>query len=449
MSMRIYIDLFKNLYIRSRFFVLWALVVFFFVVSFFIPILFEISQWLLVIFLLVLLMDVWILFYNRKGITADRKLPNKFSNGDKNTIQLNVTNQYKFEVHLEVIDEIPEQFQIRDFLIKFKLPTNESQKHEYTLKPSFRGLVVFGSLHAYASTPIGLAKRRFSFPLHTEIAVYPSTIQLTKYDLSSLKYKVGKNGLKKIRKLGHTSEFENIKEYVQGDDIRTINWKATAKTQKLKVNQYQDERSQSVYCIIDTGRVMKMPFENLSLLDYAINASLVFSRLVLKKQDNAGIFSFSKRVENKVIADRRGIQMERIMEALYNIKTDHFESDFGNLYVDIRKNISHRSLLLLFTNFETIEDLKHKIHYLKAISKNHVLIVIIFHNTELDTLAHTFTDDTIQIFDKTIAEKFIYEKKLIVQELKKYGIQTILTKPKNLTLDTINKYLEVKARGLI
>lgn len=261
--------------------------------------------------------------------------------------------------------------------------------------------------------------------------------------------KIFEYGLKKIRRIGHTMEFEQIKDYVQGDDLRNINWKATAKSNRLMVNQYQDERSQPVYSVIDKGRVMKMPFDGLSLLDYAINASLVISNVALKKQDKAGLFSFSRKVENRVVAERRPSQMNTILETLYNLNTDFVESDFSRLYIDIKRSLNQRSLLLLYTNFETLDALHRQLPYLKAIAKNHLLVVIFFENTELQKLTKTSAKNTYDIFEKTIAEKFIYEKKLIVNELQKHGIQSILTAPEHLTINTINKYLEIKARGLL
>jgi uncharacterized protein (DUF58 family) len=194
---------------------------------------------------------------------------------------------------------------------------------------------------------------------------------------------------------------------------------------------------------------MKMPFNQLTLLDYAINASLVISNVALKKQDKAGIFTFSKRVENRVVAERRTSQMNLILEGLYNVNTDFFESDFGRLYADIKRNITHRSLILLYTNFETLDSLHRQLPYLKGIAKNHLLVVIFFENTELDKFIKAPAETIQQTYDKVIAEKFAFEKRLIVNELKKYGIYSILTTPENLTLDTINKYLEIKARGLL
>jgi uncharacterized protein (DUF58 family) len=236
---------------------------------------------------------------------------------------------------------------------------------------------------------------------------------------------------------------------VLGDDLRTINWKATAKRNQLMVNQFQDEKSQPIYSVIDKGRIMKMPFDGLTLLDYAINAALVISNVALKKHDKAGILAFSKRVENIVVAERRASQMNLILETLYNVNTDYFESDFSRLYADVKRNIKQRSLMLLYTNFETLDGLHRQIPYLKGIAKNHLLVVIFFKNTELDSIINNKSETVQQAYDKVIAEKFAFEKRLIVNELQKFGIQSILTTPKDLTLDTINKYLEIKARGLL
>jgi uncharacterized protein (DUF58 family) len=243
-------------------------------------------------------------------------------------------------------------------------------------------------------------------------------------------------------------EFEQIKEYVSGDDIRTLNWKATAKRNHLMVNQYVEEKSQSVYAIIDKGRSMQMHFNELSLLDYAVNATLAISNIVLKKQDKAGMLSFSTKLEDLVVAERRSSQMSLISEALHNIKTNFSESDFSALYAVVKRKITHRSLLILFTNFETIDGLNRQLPYLRALAKNHLVLVVFFKNTELDALTNAKATKVQEVYDTIIAEKFMYEKKRIVNELKKYGIQSVLTKPEDLTGDTINKYLELKSRGL-
>jgi uncharacterized protein (DUF58 family) len=390
-----------------------------------------------------------ILFGSKNGIKASRLTPEKLSNGDENRIEILIQNQYTFSINAKIIDEIPYQFQNRNFEIKRKIKTAFQDSFTYNLRPTERGEYFFGTLNIYVSSPLLLVAKRYRFAQDAMVPTYPSFIQLRKYDLIAFSNNLFQYGVKKIRRIGHTMEFEQIKEYVHGDDIRTLNWKATAKKKSLMVNQFQDEKSQSVYMIIDKGRVMKMPFNGLSLLDYAINATLVLSNIILKKQDKAGMFAFSKKVENRVYAEKRASQMQKVLENLYSIKTDFFESDYSRLYVDIKKNITQRSLLILYTNFETLEGLNRQLPYLKGIAKNHLLVVVFFQNTELNQLINKKTETIHEVYDKVIAEKFNFEKRLIVTELKKYGIYSVLTQPENLTLDTINKYLEVKARGIL
>ena len=420
-----------------------------FVLSYFFPMLYNASWYMLYVLIIFTLIDIIILFAAKNPIEALRETPEKLSNGDENEIIVRIKNKYTFPIYSRIIDEIPHQFQVRNFNIYRKIAAQSKDDFKYFLRPTERGAYFFGNLNVFASSPLRLVSKRFRFANNQEVPTYPSYIQLRKYDLMAFSNSFAQYGLKKIRRIGHTMEFEQIKEYVQGDDIRTINWKATAKRDQLMVNQFQDEKSQNVYMIIDKGRVMKMPFNGLSLLDYAINATLVLSNVILKKHDKAGIVAFSKKVENRVVAEKRQSQMQLILENLYKIKTDFFESDFSRLYVDIKNKINQRSLLILYTNFETLDGLHRQLPYLKGMAKNHLLLIVFFNNTELNELIDKKANNVQEIYDKVIAEKFAFEKRLIVNELRKYGIYSVLTQPENLTLDVINKYLEIKARGIL
>ncbi|WJS96936.1 DUF58 domain-containing protein [Flavobacterium johnsoniae] len=439
----------KSLYLNNFFFYVLLGIIGLFVCAFIFPNIYN-AVWLLVLGLVTFLgIDILLLYTVKTGIEAERITPEKLSNGDLNPIKISLKNHYNFSVLIKIIDEIPFQFQVRDFKILKTIDAATQKEISYELRPTERGEYLFGALNIYVSSPLKLISRRFIFDKNQMVPTYPSYIQLRKYDLIAFSNNLFQYGIKKIRRIGHTMEFEQIKEYVQGDDLRTLNWKATAKRNSLMVNQFQDEKSQSVYMAIDKGRVMQMPFDGLALLDYAINSALVLSNVILKKQDKAGLFSFSKKVENRVFAERRGSQMQKILETLYNIKTDFFESDYSRLYVDIKKNINQRSLIILYTNFETMDGLNRQLPYLKGIAKSHLLVVVFFSNTELNSIINKKTNTLQEVYDKVIAEKFMFEKRLIVNELKKYGIHSVLTQPENLTLDAINKYLEIKSRGIL
>ena len=413
------------------------------------PFLYSIAWILTTIVIVLLVLDIVLLYGNKYGIEGRRLLPDKFSNSDNNPVPITISNLYKIKVHLDVIDELPVQFQKRDFLFQVNLNPSETYNFDYKVRPVDRGEYYFGHLNIFVSSLLKIVKRRYRFQNQQMVMVYPSIIQMQKYDFLAISNSLTQIGLKKIRRIGHTSEFEQIKEYVLGDDFRTVNWKATAKHGELMVNQYQDEKSQPIYSIIDTGRVMKMPFNGLKLLDYAINSTLAFSNVALKKHDKVGMLSFSKKIETFLPALHKITYLNRILEALYNIDTKFSDSDFSLLYAQLKRKVTHRSLILLYTNFEHLSALKRQMPYLQAISKKHMLVVVLFENTELDGIIKLNAEDLQTIYHKTIAEKFAFEKRLMVKELQKHGIQTILTPPEKLTINTINKYLEIKARGLL
>ncbi|WP_025125457.1 DUF58 domain-containing protein [Myroides odoratimimus] len=441
--------LFKQLYLQKRVYIVLGTIIALFVLAFIFPILYKVVWGLFVLFFAIILVDITLLFNKKNRVDAVRILPEKLSNGDDNTIYISIENKYNITVQCDIIDEIPFQFQKRDFEITKTLAPKEQKTLSYTLRPTTRGEYVFGKLNVYVSSPLKLVSRRFVFCDDVTLATYPSFIQMKKYDLIAFSKNKYAFGMKKIRKIGTTTEFEQIKEYVLGDDIRNINWKATAKSSQLMVNQFQDENTESVYNIIDRGRVMQMPFNGLSLLDYAINSTLALSNVILKKNDKVGLMTFSENITNQLPAESKISQLQKVMEQLYRVNTNFVESDFGKLYAHIRHKITHRSLIILYTNFESLSSLKRQLPYLRAIAKNHVLLVVFFENTELTKLTEKKAKNTDDIFDKVIAEKFNFEKRLIVNELTKYGIQSILTAPEELSINTINKYLQIKAKGTL
>ncbi len=438
----------KSLYLTQRFFVLLFGIAMGFLFSYWIPFLYAVTWMAVVLMFFLVLIDISILFKD-KGITAERILPGKFSNSDENEVKLKIRNSRNFRLSCEVIDELPVQFQKRDFLMRFKLNPGQEKEVNYFVRPVARGEYHFGRLNVFSSGTLGLVKKRDTFNKDQMVKVYPSFLQMRNLDFLATDQRISRPGLKKIRRIGHTMEFEQIKEYVRGDDARTINWKATAKQGNLMVNQFQDERSQPVYSVIDTGRVMKMPFSGLSLLDYAINASLAFSNIALKKKDKVGLISFSNKIEFLLKANSRISQLNLIQEHLYNIETNYFDSDYGLLYSHLKKQLPQRSLLMLYTNFEHISGLKKRLASLKALAKNHLLVVILFENTSLHELIEARPGDVNVAAHQIVAEEFAQNKKLMLMELQKHGIQAVLSKPEELSINTINKYLEIKARGLL
>lgn len=410
--------------------------------------LFIMGKILLVFLAIILLAEAWML-YSQKGITASRHCSERFSNGDNNTIRIPVENNYPFSVKLKVIDEIPVIFQNRNISFYTTLKRDGKKVIEYKLRPVKRGEYPFGFIRVFVTVKTGLLSRRITCGKEDNIKVYPSYLMLHRYELLAMSNNLTEFGIKKIRRIGHHTEFEQIKEYVKGDDYRTINWKASARRHQLMVNVYQDERSQQIFNVIDKGRMMQQAFREMTLLDYAINASLVLSYIAIHKDDKAGLVTFNENFDSFVPASKQSNQMHIILDSLYNQKTSFGETDYSALCAHLGKHLHKRSFLILYTNFENIASMQRQLSYLQQLSRQHRLLVVFFEDAELKAYIQRKPKDTQGYYQQVIAEKFAFEKRLIVTTLKQYGIYSLLTTPENLSVDVINKYLEMKSRQLL
>ena len=437
-----------DLFVTLRFYLAAGSCVILYTCAYFYPPLMPIVNIFFIGICLLALVDYVFMFLLFRAPGASRKVSDRLSNGEENSVKLSINNKMPFVIKAEIIDELPEQLQERNLQMTKTLLPREQTTVKYLLKPVQRGPYHFGDIILFLQSQLGLVKRRQNIPAAETVKVYPSFTHLGRYALMA-KANMAEQGSRRMRKIGQSMEFEQIKDYVTGDDIRSINWKATARKGGLMVNNYTDERSQQVYCIIDKGRLMKMPFYGLSLLDYAVNATLALTNICLQKQDKIGLISFSDKPGSIVAADRKPIQRENIMQVLYREATGFMESDYEMLYMQVRNKIKQRSLLILFTNFESLNGLKRQVNYLRSIAKHHLLLVVFFENTELTKLSVAKAHNTEDVYVKTIADKFAYEKRMVVKELQQYGILSVLSSPEQLTVNAINKYLELKAKQAI
>lgn len=393
--------------------------------------------------------DVVVLFGARMQFDIRRSAGKLLSLGDENPVMLNMKSRVGFKTYVQVYEELPEQLQRRDFEMSLVFERHERKVLRYSVRPTSRGAYHFGATNLIVRSPLGLVARRLVIMNDVSVPAYPSVIQMKKYELMAFARTSTFEGVKKVRRIGHSYEFEQIKTYVTGDDIRSINWKATSRRNQLMVNQYEDERSQQIYTIIDKSRSMHMPFNGLSLLDYAINTSLVISNIALKKHDKAGLISFSHTIGSTIRAERAPTQLKKIMSALYNERSFALEANYELLYRSVKNVVKSRSLIFLYTNFESPYAMERALPVLRKINAGHLLVVMIFENTELMEYSRRQAAYLTDIYTQTIAEKLVLEKKHMVMKLRMHGIQTLLTRPEDLSINTVNKYLEIKARGLL
>ena len=441
------------MYIAHRFYYLLTAVILIIAIGFAVPLMFTIGRILVFLLFIIVLVDIVMLYIHwnsSQPLRVFRSLSPRFSNGDDNPVKVRLESIYPFDIHTEVIDEVPFVFQRRDVLFKARIRKQGDATISYALRPTQRGVYGFGHVRVFVSSPLGLVQRRFTCCESQDVKVYPSYLMLRQYELLAMSNNLTEMGIKRIRRIGHNTDFEQIKDYVVGDDYRTINWRATARRHQLMVNVYQEERSQQVFSVIDKGRMMQQTFLEMTLLDYAINASLVLSYVAVNKQDKAGLITFSDQFETFVPASRQQGQMQTLQEALYAEHTAFGETDYSALLAGLSRHVTRRSLLILYTSFTSMAALRRQLSYLRQLALRHRLLVVFFEDEELRDFVqdthHQSSITTEQTYQRVIAEKFAYEQRLIVHTLRQYGIQSLLTTPQNLSVDVINKYLEIKSR---
>jgi uncharacterized protein (DUF58 family) len=441
--------LMRNIHLTRFFFLVMGAGIVLIGLAYLIPWMMIVGKTGLLVALFAVVLDVFLVFSSQQPIQVKRYFQERMNLGDNNQVELHVWNQTYQPLSVAIYEGFPVEMQRRSFSWSAILLPKRSAKFSYDFHPTERGKYTFGDVVIFVRSPLFLAQRRVVIPFQETTEVYPSVLQMKQYELKVFNPQTQAQGIKKVRRIGNTSEFEQIRNYVQGDDLRTINWKATSRKNELMVNQYQEERSQPIYCVIDKSRPMQLAFHGMNMLDYAINSSLVFSNIALRKGDRAGLITFSDKMGTILPAEKSNGQLRRILEGLYNQKTQFKEANFELLYQTVRSQVKTRSLLMLFTNFESEFAMRRALPMLQRLNKRHVLVVVFFVNNELEDLAQQPVNSLKELSLATVAEKMSAIKWGIARELKKHGIQTILSSPEDLSINTINKYLELKAKGLI
>ena len=432
------------MYFTQRFYLSAAVIVCTMAIGHFAGLPFGVSATLLAAGIALTLADSAALWaFGRNAVEARRTVAERLSNGDDNPVTIDVESILPFAIDITVIDELPVQFQMRNAAYPLHVDKQGHAQLVYHIRPTERGSYGFGRIRLFVRTPLALVERRFTKGDPKDVKVYPSYLMLRRYELLAMSNNLQEMGIKRIRRPGNNTDFDEIKDYVEGDDYRTINWRATARRHHLMVNVYQEERSQQVISVIDKGRMMHRAWRGMTLLDYAINAALVLSYVATRRDDRAGLVTFADHFDTFVPPERRSGQMQRLLEALYNQQTDFAETDFSQLLTGLTRSLSRRSLLILFTDFLGIHALERQLPILRQIALRHRLLIVFFSDEQQEDYIATRPTDTEDYYRHVIAEKYAAEQQLIVSTLRRYGIQALLTTPRHLSIDAVNRYLQM------
>lgn len=437
----------KRLYLTHTPFYLLGLAALLFMFGLLSELSYRLGFGVLITVVILIIRDIFLLFVIKSPVEFIRKVPQRLSNGDPNAIPLEFRNTGPLQLRIKLIENLPYQLQLFDFEKNYRLAPGATLKTSYNVTPVLRGEYTWGPAVLLIRPEYGgLLARKEEFYREQTSACYPSFLQFSDVRLRAQAENTSRNH---IRKIGQSLEFEQIKEYAPGDDHRHINWKATARRGQLMLNRYQDERSQDIYCAIDMGRTMKMPFHGRTLLDYAINATLALTRTVIATHDKAGVLAFAHQQSGFLPPAKEWRQFGKVNEFLYKLETGFLESDFEYLYKFMRANIRRRSLVILFTNFDSENALKRNFRYIKDIARHHLLVVVFFEDSQARELVETQASDIPAIYERAVNFDKIHKNQLLARELRKAGIRTVLSPPEKLGVQVINEYLGIKKQQIL
>jgi len=363
----------------------------------------------------------------------------------ENTVVLSVKNTSPYELKIELKDEGMRYFTVTDKDMVHILKPQTEQEFSYTVIPTKRGGFDFTYVYVRYNGILGLCKKYKKIHCPTYSKVYPNIKELGKYRLLMQKSRLLPLGEKSLRQFGEGAEFESLRTYVEGDDYRKINWAASARENKLIVNQYQLERDQNVYIMLDTGRPMSYMVNGFKKLDYSINAAIILTDIVNRQGDKAGLLVFESQVHSHISPGQGALHRNSVLETLYHVADSRQTANYGAAFRALNEKQKRRSLVFIFTDFEIIDEADDLIANISLLKRRHMPIVVFMKNEELEKMANN--SDTSTLYNKTLqqtATEFHAERRLVLRRLNAMGIATVETGAENFALAAVNKYLQVR-----
>lgn len=400
------------------------------------------------ILLLLWLVDL-VITPGRSAFEVERVCEEKFSLGTDNEVAVKVRNNSGYQLVLELKDEVPAFFKIKDSIVKIKAVPHSESEGRYSVLPEKRGEFRFGLIHCRYRGILRLCTKKGRYNTERKYKVYPNLKDLRKYSIAALNKTNLAYGIKKSRVYGIGTDFESLREYAEGDDYRKINWMATARSNKFIVNTYGPEKNQQVFVLLDSSRVMNSEINYIKKLDYAINSAFLLADVAIKKGDNTGLLVFDSNVKRFVKPGKGLNQFQLIAENLYNVEENLVTADYKSAFAYLNEQQKRRSLLCIFTELFNTEEALNLAAAIKNIARRHVALVITIKDERLYEQADCGVKDSNDVFLKGSAIKLLEEREKIKRILFDSGIACIDVPPDRLSIETVNKYLSMKAGNVV
>jgi uncharacterized protein (DUF58 family) len=381
---------------------------------------------------------------SKNDIFIEREMEKKFSIGMNNLVKIKIGNKSKHYANIFLKDEKLSNFDIDKEEFNVKLNPFDAKEIEYYLIPNKRGEFYLNYLYIKIEGNLNLCKRYFKYKLIDTFEVYPNIKDLSKINLVTLKKSSLTDKMKNRKIYGNGSEFESLRDYLIGDNYKNINWSASARLNKLIVNNLEPERNQQVYILIDSSRVMNTKVNSIKKLDHAINSAVLLSKFVIENGDNIGVAVFDSSVNVYIKAQKGKKHFTNILNKLYNVKGKLVSADYVNVFSYINNRESKKSIVFIFTEHFNLEDSKRLISGMKVFMRKFTPVVISIKDTRVDNLINKYVLKDNDLYLKAASIKLNKEREKSKKIIKNMGIKCLDIEPDKLSMDLINSYLQMK-----
>jgi len=388
-----------------------------------------------------------LMVYLKQPIEATRNVAGSLPLGISRHITLRLHNRSQRSQTLCVYDHYPHAMEVEGLPITVAIAAQQFADIEYKLTATERGKFTFPHLQLHLSSLLGLWQRNIKLETRSETRVYPNFAAISQLALLATDNNLSQMGIIKKRRRGEGQDFHQLREYREGDALRQIDWKATARSLKLISRQYQDERDQEIIFMLDCGHRMLAKEDELSHFDHILNAILLLSYVALRQGDAVGLATFSG--EARWIAPRKGYHtIQHILNSIYDLQPSSESPDFSKAATNLMIRHKKRALLIILTNIrdEDSDDLLPAINLLR---KRHLVLVSSLREKAIDDALHKPIHKLPDAIVNAATHHYLQQRKKAFEKLRHNGTRALETTPQYLSVELINAYLNIKGSGAL
>lgn len=384
------------------------------------------------------------------GLSLTRMIPERMPIGEASTVTLQFENRSRSSMTIKVKDEHPPEMKLSEPReSRFILRPAATACFEYRLTPPKRGVFEFGGTAVRVLSRLGLVWCQAKLGDSSVAKVYPSVRRGREIELQALGAQSFVAVQRQAVRRGEGREFESMRDYVRGDEMRHISWTATARRSKLTTRQYQIERDQNIIIALDAGRLMTGRIDDETKFETALHAAIALMGTAVRAGDNFGLLVFGRRVEGYLPPKKGMGHLDAALKLLHNAEPQLIESSYARAFKFISANVKKRSFVVILTDLVDKDSSSELIHSLKLLRPRHLPLVAAIADRDLRSTVNEMPENVRELFIQSAAEEIIHQRGSALRMVETLGGLALDVTSRTLAPKLLESYLKVKERGLI